>query len=140
MMGPVVTVVTDDEALRSSLEGGLRERGFDIVSLPDDDQWSRAPLARKPSTLVLDAAALPYGATELAEQLRVWLEDRCPALVCVGEPEEPPRDSLFDAQVARGAAATLVADLAQLLPRLTAVSGVALRSDVQSAIDDEAAG
>jgi len=137
-MGPVVTVVSDDLALRSGVEEGLRSRGFEILPLPEGEDWSRPPLARKPSALLLDATVDPYGATELAEQLRAWLDARCPALVCLGEPAEPAPEGVFDARVTCGEG--LVAELAQLLPRLTAASGVALRGDVRDALDDEAAG
>jgi hypothetical protein len=127
MLLMVVTVVSDDALWRETLERELAERGFEALPLPADDAPARLPLKAKPTALILDAAISPYGATELAAQLQVFLEDRCPALVCAGEPPESDDGDLFDGVVSRLSA---LDELVQLLPRLRGVSGFVSRADV----------
>ena len=124
----VVTVVSDDEEWRASIETALAERGFEPLPLPD--VVARLPLAAKPAVLLLDAGVSPYGSTELAAQLKIFLEDRCPPLVCVGEPKESDDGQLFDAVVPRGPVGSSIDELVHLLPRLRGVSGFVSRADV----------
>jgi hypothetical protein len=132
----VVTVVSDDEAWRADLEAALGARGFDALGLPEDGV-APLPLSAKPSALLLDAGVLPYGASEMGAQLKVFLEDRCPPLVCIGEPPESDDGEIFDANVPRtDDPEAMVDELVQLLPRLRGASGFVSRRDVVIAPGD----
>lgn len=88
----VVTVVSEDERWRRGLEAGLKTRGFAPVDVSSDHA---IPPHRAPLALLIDAHGEPYDAVEIASWLRFFLADRCPALVCLGQPPADCDDGLF---------------------------------------------
>ena len=115
----IVTVVSGEAKWRQALEAGLRARGFDALAVYEEGEepWPR-PRAQ-PLVFLIDAHVPPYGATELATQLRTLLGERCPVLVCLGDPAEAYDGELFAARTERpDNAFALLDELEHLLPRV----------------------
>lgn len=139
MSSMVVTVVSGDAAWRRALEAGLATVGFAPLAIYEesfDPRLRRAP----PLALLIDATDEEYDAVELAGWLQIILADRCPALVCLGEPRGEHDDDLFAGRAARPDDPNdLLVELEHLVPRVAGMaSGFVARNAGDE--DEEATG
>ena len=127
MSSILVAVVSGDATWRRALEAGLSARGLSPVPLLETHE-TRAPSHARPLAVLVDAIAAPYGASELAEQLEMFLGERCPALICLGDAGSGA--DLFAGRAGRPDDPLLLLDeLEQLIPRCTGMgSGVVSRA------------
>ncbi|MCB9595573.1 MAG: hypothetical protein H6719_22825 [Sandaracinaceae bacterium] len=139
MSSMVVTVVSGDTEWRRALEAGLATVGFDPLAIFDDELETphRGP---PPLALLIDAEDDPYDAVELATWLTIILADRCPALICLGEPKGEHDDELFAGRAPRPSDPNeLLTELEHLVPRTVGMaSGFVARAVPDH--DDEATG
>jgi hypothetical protein len=124
-----ITVVSDDPGWTEKVRAALRERGVGALPLLELTFGDGEGIG----ALLLDSRLAPHGGIELAEQLRLVLEDVCPPLLL----SAPDPEALTDAErapffaVVRTADPASVADAAaRELARLPATSGFVLRSGV----------
>ncbi len=140
MSSMVVTVVSGDPAWRDALERGLPTVGFAPLSIYDDAFDPRARRA-PPQALLIDAEDDPYDAVELASWLALILADRCPAMICLGEPKAHCDEELFAGRAARPSnPQDLLTELEHLVPRAVGMASGFVARAASAREDDEAAG
>ncbi|MCA9608871.1 MAG: hypothetical protein KC619_24875 [Myxococcales bacterium] len=139
MSSMVVTVVSGDAEWRRALEAGLASAGFAPLAIYEetfDPRIRRTP----PLALLIDATDDEYDAVQLAGWLQILLADRCPALVCLGEPKGEHDAELFAGRAPRPDDPNeLLDELEHLVPRVAGMaSGFVARGSAPG--DEEATG
>lgn len=139
MSAMVVTVVSGDEAWRRALERGLASVGFAPLDLYDEGAVAnrRSP----PLALLIDADNDPYDAVDLASWLTIILADRCPPLVCLGQPKGDCDEELFAGRAERpDDPAELLRELEHLVPRVAGMASGFVAKSGEHPVDDEQTG